>query len=266
MSHFFAEHDEPFPTARTTFAIRFHFLGRLDWETATALQRRLAYEAGDCDDGRIVVLVCEHAPLISVGRRGSRAHIRLTNAELRSRRLEIRWVGRGGGCILHMPGQLAVYPIIPLAWHGWTVGDYLRRFRAALLATMQELKIQTQSVDDSLGVWGRTGALAVFGAAVCRGITYHGTFINVNPRMTAYRFVDVIERVAGETSARTTMGSLLAERRRAITMPNIRALLVPRLANAFGTERYSLLTGHPLLRAVREQNTSKPSRPRYRAS
>ncbi len=55
------------------------------------------------------------------------------------RRLDVRWVNRGGGCVLHAPGQLAIYPIVPLAWHRWTVGEYLRRFRQALTQTLDEL-------------------------------------------------------------------------------------------------------------------------------
>ena len=63
------------------------------------------------------------------------------------------------------------------------------------------------------------------------------------------------------------MGSLLAERRQAITMPRVRALLVPRLAETFGTDRYHLLTGHPLLRTtMHNPNKTEHPRPRYRAS
>ena len=46
--------------------------------------------------------------------------MRLTGAELAQRQLAIRYIGRGGGAILHAPGQLAIYPIVPLDWHGWT--------------------------------------------------------------------------------------------------------------------------------------------------
>lgn len=266
MSHLSTDLDSRLQPDRESFAIRFHFLGQLDWETAMRLQRHLAYEAGGCDDGRIIVLVCEHARLISVGRRGSRAHVRLTSAELRAQQLQIRWVGRGGGCVLHMPGQLAVYPIVPLQWHGWTVGDYLCRFQAALQSVLQDLRIRTETNDGSFAIWGRSGALVTFGASVCRGVTYHGAFINVNPVMTTYRFIDVIEPALGASRIRTTMGSLLAERRQAITMPRVRALLVPRLADTFGTDRCHLLTGHPLLRAAHNPNKTEHSRPRYRVS
>ena len=125
--------------AEASFAVQFHLLGTVDYEESQRLQRQLVYEAGGQDDGRIVVLLCEHPPLISVGRSGSRGHIRWTNEQLRMRQLDVRWVNRGGGCVLHAPGQLAIYPIVPLAWHGWTVGEYLRRFRQALTQTLDEL-------------------------------------------------------------------------------------------------------------------------------
>ena len=58
---------------------------------------RLVYEAGSASDGRMAVLLCEHSDLITVGRRGSRGHIRLTSQQLRHEQLRVRWVRRGGG-------------------------------------------------------------------------------------------------------------------------------------------------------------------------
>src|SRR5687768_18555260 len=116
----------PAPPPREA-AIHIHLLGLVDYEDCLSLQRRLAYDALTRADGRIVVLICEHPPLITIGRSGSRAQVRLTGAELASRQLAIRYIGRGGGAILHAPGQLAIYPIAPLDWHGWTIGDYLRK-------------------------------------------------------------------------------------------------------------------------------------------
>jgi lipoate-protein ligase B len=34
--------------------------------------------------------------------------------------------------VLHAPGQLAVYPIVPLGLFGWTVGEYLRRLQRGM--------------------------------------------------------------------------------------------------------------------------------------
>jgi lipoyl(octanoyl) transferase len=211
---------------------------------------------GDYDDGRILTLLCEHPPLISVGRRGSRGHIRCTNEQLRRQHLEVRWVSRGGGCIVHAPGQLAIYPIVPLAWHGWTVGAYLRRLQQAVLQTLAEFRVRAETYAPWAGVWGRSGQLAACGVAVRDETTCHGAFLNVNPAMANFHYVDVVDPLTAVAGQKTTMGSLFAERRRPVSLATVRAALIPNLAAAFGTQRYHLFTGHPLLaqrpRPVRE--------------
>jgi lipoyl(octanoyl) transferase len=221
------------------------------YEDFLSLQRRLIYEVGGQLDGRITVLLCEHPELITVGRLGSRGHIRLSGEQLRSRRLDFRWVGRGGGCLLHGPGQIAAYPIVPLSWHGWSVGEYLGRLQQAICGMCDQLAVRYELRDQQPGLWGRSGQLACWAVAVRRWITCHGAFINVNPMMTHYAFVDVVDPVSASRGQKTTMGSLFAERRQAMTIPKVRATLIPHLAAAFGTERYHLVTGHPLLKRTR---------------
>src|SRR5262245_45985153 len=109
------------------FAAHFYLMGCVDFDDCQSLQRRLAYDALTRGDGRITVLLCEHPPLVTIGRAGSRAHVRLSGMELAERQLAVRYVSRGGGAILQGPGQLAVYPIVPLEWHGWSIGEYLRK-------------------------------------------------------------------------------------------------------------------------------------------
>lgn len=229
-----------------THAVHFHLLGLIDFADCEQLQRRLVYEASGSDNGQIVVILCEHPPLITIGRAGSRGHVHLTNEQLRLRRLGIRWVNRGGGCLLHGPGQLAVYPIVPLRWHGWTVGDYLRRLQQAVARTLEDLHITSDLSATDDGLWGRTGQLAACGVAVRNWMAYHGMFLNIHPSMTNFGFVDVIEPLRLATGRKTTMGSWFAERRRTLSVPHVRATLIPHLATALGTARYYVLTGHPL--------------------
>jgi lipoyl(octanoyl) transferase len=229
------------------FPIQFHLLGSIDYEDCHWLQRRLVYEAGGHDDGRIITLLCEHPPLISVGRGGSRGHIRWSNEQLRRHGLDMRWVNRGGGCILHAPGQLAIYPIVPLAWHRWTVGEYLLRLQRAIVQTLEEFHVRGETYAPWAGVWGRSGQLAACGVAVRDWVTCHGAFLNVNPDMTNFHFVDVVDPLRTVAGQKSTMGSLFAERRQALSTAKVRASLIPHLAAAFGSARYYLATGHPLL-------------------
>src|SRR5688572_28025616 len=94
-------------------ALHIYLLGLLPYDDGLRLQRRLADEVA-ADPGRACLVLCEHPPFISVGREGSHSHILLDPDDLEARRWPVRWVNRGGGCFLHLPGQLAVYPILPL--------------------------------------------------------------------------------------------------------------------------------------------------------
>jgi len=221
------------------FAAHFHLMGCVDFDDCQSPQRRLAYDAVSRHDGRVAVLICEHPPLVTIGRAGSRAHVRLTGMELAERRLTVRYISRGGGAILHGSGQLAVYPIVPLDWHGWSVGEYLRRLRTALQETLSDLKIRVQSLEGSYSLAGRTGMLAAVGVSVKHGVTLQGAFVNVNPDMRDYGRVDV---VSGQT-----MSSILSERPVPVRMASMRAALVAHLAAALGCEHHHLHTGHPHL-------------------
>lgn len=253
--------DHRVPPHGADFAIQFHLLGSVSLDDCVALQRWLVYEIGGTDDGRMIVLLCEHPWSISMGRRGSRAHVRMTPEQLRARQWDVRWLSRGGGCLLHGPGQLAIYPIVSLAWHGWTVGEYLNRLRAAMIAMLGDLRIAAECRTSDDGVWGRTGQLVACGVAVRHDITSHGLFVNVGPNMLHFPFVDVVDPRQTRPGQKSTMGSLAAEGRRALSMSQVRAAVIPRLADSLGTHRYHLITGHPWLVRHRERQ----SEPRHRA-
>jgi lipoyl(octanoyl) transferase len=227
---------------RATPAVHFHLFGHVPLEDMHNLQRRLAYEAASRDDGRITILACEHEPLITIGRAGSRADIRVDFEELARQQIEVQYVARGGGTLLHGPGQLALYVIAPLARLRWTIGGFLRRLQAGLATALDELLVRHQQRRDQLGLWGRSGLLAAFGVSVRHGISLHGVAINVNPELKRYRHV---LSISDESSS--MMGSLLTERPSAGRMAGVRSTLIAALPSALGCETCQVISGHPLL-------------------
>ncbi len=241
--------------------IEFRMLGRVPFSNCLKLQNRLMFEASGQTEPRIVVLLCEHPNLLTVGRAGSRGHIRRTDQQLAHERIPVRWIARGGGCVLHAPGQLAVYPVVPLELVGWSVGGYMRRLQTAIVDTLGALQIRGETRDGSFGVRGRSGLLAACGVGVKRWVTCHGAYINVNPHMRHYGFIDTDPGADASAGERATMGCLLSERRSGARMSSVRAALVESLAAAFGSEHYHLFTGHPWLASqtgtTRESSTCK---------
>lgn len=237
--------------------LAFHLLGQVSYDDAWTLQQRLAQDAAGSQAASVSVLLCEHPELITVGRRGSRGHVRLSGEQLKREGLALRWVRRGGGCILHAPGQLAIYPIVPLAVLGWSIRQYLERLQRAVLAVFSQLQVHGKTQSGRFAVWGQSGLLAALGITVRDGVACQGAFINVNPPMRRFAFVDVLPPEQAGAEGKTTMGCLLAERRTAVRMGTVRSAFVECLAAAFGGDRYHLHTGHPLM--VRAPGTRRES-------
>jgi len=225
-------------------AVEAYLLGLVDFEACLNLQQRLVYELSGRDDGQIGLIICEHPSVITVGREGSRGHVRFDPEELAARGLSVRWVNRGGGCLLHAPGQLAIYPIVPLSWHGFSVGEYLARLQRGLIDTLADVGIAAQTRPGRMDLWGRTGQLAAVGVAVKGWTTYHGAYINVAPSMHPF------QEIISDPASRSSMSSLAMERPQGVRMSTVRESLVRHLTQAFGCWRHHLYTSHPLLAAV----------------
>jgi lipoyl(octanoyl) transferase len=221
------------------FAAHVHNLGCTPHADCEALVHRLSYDALSRGDGRIVLLLAEHPPLVTIGRGGLRGDIKLAGSELAVRGLAVRYVARGGGAVLHGPGQLAIYPIVPLAWHRWSVGEFLRRLQGALRETLASLQIEPREMPSSLHLWGEHGPVALVGASVRRGVTGYGAILSLDADQEASRLV----LAAGGRP----LSSVLSERPGPVRMERVQDLLVNHLARAFGCEDHSLHSGHPLL-------------------
>jgi len=212
-------------------ALEVYLLGLVDFDAALFLQERLMMDVAQGEGGRGALLICEHPPIITIGRE-----------ELTARQIEVRWLNRGGGSLVHVPGQLALYPIVPLALRGLGLADYRDRLERAVLDTCRELRIRAWSRPPRAGVFCRGGNLASIGVAVRSSMTSHGLFLNVNPRTDALALVRSREGPAT---------SLAAELGAPIAMPAVRESLARRLAARLDYPRYQLYTGHPLLRRTR---------------
>ncbi len=234
----------PIPGQRDTL-LEAYLLGQIELERCVTLQRKLAAEAAYRGDGRISLLLCEHPQMITVGRSGSPAHVQYGAGPLQKGLVDVRWIKRGGGCLVHGPGQLAVYPIVPLADRGWNVGEYLKRFESAIHQALEALKIRSEIRVPGKGLWGRTGQLVAFGVSVTNWVTYHGAFINVCPSMGMTRLID------SDPLGDSRVSTLVAERGQPVKMTGVRSELVRHLTDMFECERYHLHTGHPWLRRPR---------------
>jgi lipoyl(octanoyl) transferase len=221
--------------------LRAYLLGAIEWEAGLSLQRRLVYEIG-AERNTAALVLCEHPPLITIGRHGSRSHVLYGPEELAARRLQLRWVNRGGGCLLHAPGQLAIYFMLPLDRFQMGVRTYLDTLQQALAETLNSFHLGRRPVPGRNGVWVGDRPIAAVGVAIRDWITYHGAFLNINPDLEAFK------PVRWGSLASAPMTSLERERRGPLRSSLVRERLLECFSKCLGFDRTSLFTEHPSLR------------------
>lgn len=228
------------PAATADPILEVYLLGSVDFEEMLRLQRRLVYEVSG-DRSRAALILCEHPPVITIGRDGSIEHVGYEPHDLAAREWPVRWVNRGGGCLLQLPGQLAVYAILPLDRLGLDLKSYLDRLQAALLAVVHSMEVAGEVRPGRTGVYVNGRLLAHVGVAVREWVTYFGATVNVHPDLEPFRHV----AVAGPTEP--PMTSLARETREPARDAAVRQRLVEEFGRQFRFGRTSLFHSHPAL-------------------
>jgi lipoyl(octanoyl) transferase len=159
--------------------LRAYLLGLVEWEPLLLLQRRLIYELSG-SPGHHAVVLCEHPPSITIGREGSREHIRFDWEQLQRRGWPVLWQARGGGVMLHLPGQLACYPMVTLSELSWTPAEYVARLQDLALELLHSYDLAAQVDPRSPGVRVGHRRIAHIGVAIRNGISCFGLLINVD--------------------------------------------------------------------------------------
>jgi lipoyl(octanoyl) transferase len=219
-----------------------YLLGLVDFEEVQQLQRRMVYDLGE--RGGAALVLCEHPPTISVGRSGSRIHITADDAELRALGIKVYWVNRGGGCILHLPGQLAAYLALPLGPPLLDLQRYLDGLHAAILRVLAEFDLPASRHPASPGIFLGGARIATVGVAVNRWIAYHGLTLNVGPFLAPFDLI--AEPGLGPFPLRQT--SMEARRQRPAPMAQVREAMIRQLESVFGLARHHVYSDHPLIR------------------
>ena len=127
-----------------------------------------------------VVLFLEHPSVFTLGRRGERKHLNVTEAFLKSKGVPIIHVERGGDITYHGQGQLVVYPIILLGKDGLGVKEYVTGLEEVMIRSAGDFGVKSGRDPRNRGVWVGNNKLGSIGIAIRHGISFHGFAFNVN--------------------------------------------------------------------------------------
>ncbi len=242
-------------------------LGRLDYEPAWTLQRRIverlkkaseerepprAVQGGSSASARTYasdepdrLLLVEHEPVLTMGRRAKEEHILLPRAELARRDVSIIAVERGGDVTYHGPGQLVAYPLLDLRRHRKDVRWYATSLLRTVARTVEAFGVQTELRDGvESGVWVPAGSgspaakIAAIGVRIERWIGYHGIALNVDPDIEHFDWI----MPCGLPHARTT--SLSRVLGRSVDLDEVRPIFLSAFAETFAVSLLSAPVPH----------------------
>jgi lipoyl(octanoyl) transferase len=149
------------------------------------VERRLRAEIPD------TLLLLEHPPVITLGRRGSLSDVYKSEDALRARGIAVEKTTRGGLVTYHGPGQLVGYSIVHLRQRGLNVPCYVRALELAIVDALGEIGIAAHLDDNHVGVWtDGHGKIAAIGVAQRHGVSLHGFAVNLQPDLSHFALIN----------------------------------------------------------------------------
>lgn len=163
------------------------WLGRTEYLEAWRLQEAIASRVRVGGPDRLLLL--EHDPVYTIGKRGTTENLLATPRELREAGASVYRVDRGGDITYHGPGQLVGYPLVSLGEAPDLVA-YVRAIEEALIAALSSYGVSARPEPGKTGVWvdldGQPAKVAAIGVRVSRGVSSHGFALNVSTDLAAF--------------------------------------------------------------------------------
>ncbi|MEL7657199.1 MAG: lipoyl(octanoyl) transferase LipB [Bacillota bacterium] len=167
------------------------FLGRIDYKEALTIQEKLlTLRQQDKIDNTLLLL--EHLPVITLGRRGEYSNILIPKEELDAKKISIYEVSRGGDVTYHGPGQIVGYPIINLMDFNKDIKDFVWKIEEIFIRILKDQYGISAHREEKkyTGVWVGDEKITAIGIAVKHWVTMHGFAFNVNTELEHFKWIN----------------------------------------------------------------------------
>jgi lipoyl(octanoyl) transferase len=176
--------------------------GRADYRETLAEQ--LAVRERVWAGGPGLVILCEHPPVITLGRSATTANV-IDPGDVPIERIE-----RGGEVTYHGPGQLMIYPVVRVK----SVVAFLTAVAGVIAEVAAVFGVAGAAWRrDPAGVWLGEAKLAACGIHVARGVVVHGFAFDVATPVDAWRRIRPCGLDVANISLARASGQSIATRR-----------------------------------------------------
>lgn len=206
-------------------------LGKIEYSSALEIQESILAlrQRNEIED---TLLLLEHPPVLTLGKRGEYRNILLSREELLQRGVKVFEVNRGGDVTYHGPGQLVGYPVVDLKDRNKSIKDYVYKIEDVFISLLkEEYGIEARRDErEYTGVWVGNSKITAIGVAVKKWVTMHGFAFNINTSLEHFSWINpcgITDR--GVTSLQKLVGHEL-------DMESMYELVIKYFCRAFGYE------------------------------
>lgn len=142
------------------------------------------------------LIFCEHLPVYTLGKSGSKDNLLLPKQDLNTKSIEYFDINRGGDITYHGPGQITGYLIFDLERFYTDVHRYVRNIEESIILCLREYGLEGMRLEGFTGVWlaprfdGDTyRKICAIGVHLSRWVSMHGFAFNVNTDLSYYNHI-----------------------------------------------------------------------------
>ena len=200
--------------------------GLVDYDEANAAMHELAEErlAGT---GEETLILLEHPPVFTAGRRSKPDHVVWTQETIRAAGAELRYIDRGGSLTFHGPGQLVGYPVLDLGSRPDAL-RFVRDLEEVVIRAAADVGVALERNDVQTGVWAGNRKVCAIGVRLMRmRVSLHGFALNCTTDLSWY---DAIVPCGLSDEGVTSLSELAG---RAVTVDQMAPLVARRFEDVF---------------------------------
>jgi lipoyl(octanoyl) transferase len=200
--------------------------GLVDYDAANAAMHDLA--EGRLDGrGRDALILLEHPPVFTAGRRSRSEHVVWTEDAIERAGASLRWIDRGGSLTFHGPGQLVGYAVLDLGTRPDAL-RFVRDLEEVVIRAAADVDVPLHRSEVQTGVWSGDRKVCAIGVRLMRmRVSLHGFALNCTTDLSWY---DAIVPCGLSDEGVTSLSELAG---REITVSEMMPLVVRRFEEVF---------------------------------
>jgi len=165
-------------------------LNLMEYSEAFELQQQYVADKINGKVDNDITLILEHPPVFTLGKRGGRENLVVSENFLESRKIPVIQTRRGGNITYHGPGQLVLYTIVDLQQRRIGVADFVHLLEETMIKTASDFGVTAERNCANHGIWVGDSKIGSIGLSVKHGICFHGLALNVNLDLTPFSWIN----------------------------------------------------------------------------